>query len=106
MLDRLGICGRLLFAFFGISAFAVLATIAALYAFFQVGEVVERITQRRVPSALASREMSRQAERAAGTAPAVLPATSKPQHREVPSPISTKPSNAGVHRTVRSRTKP
>ncbi len=88
MLERLGIRGRLLLAFFGISAFAVLATVAALYAFLQVGEVVERITERRVPSALASLELSRQAERVAATAPSVLAATSKAQHSEVSAAVA------------------
>jgi signal transduction histidine kinase/CheY-like chemotaxis protein len=88
MLERLGIRGRLLLAFFGISAFAVLATGAAVYAFLQVGEVVEGITQRRVPSALASLELSRQAERVATTAPSVLAATTKAQHGEISAAIA------------------
>src|SRR5687768_930223 len=88
MLKRLGIRGRLLLAFFGVSAFAVLATVAAVYAFLQVGDVVERITERRVPSAIASLELSRQAERVATAAPAVLAATSKAQHEEVSSAIA------------------
>jgi adenylate cyclase len=83
MFERLGIRGRLLLAFFGISAFAVLATATAVYAFLQVGEVVERITERRVPSALASLELSRQAERVAATAPTLLAATSNAEHAEV-----------------------
>jgi class 3 adenylate cyclase len=87
MLERLGIRGRLLLAFFGISAFAVLATAAAVYAFLQVGEVVERVTEERVPSALASLEISRQAERVAAAAPAVLAATTKVQHGEVSAAI-------------------
>ncbi|MER8715830.1 adenylate/guanylate cyclase domain-containing protein [Mesorhizobium sp. M1295] len=83
MLERFGIRGRLLLAFFGISTFAVLATAAALYAFLQVGEVVDRITKDRVPLALASLQLSRQAERVAASAPAVLTSTSKAQHGEV-----------------------
>ncbi|RWC06969.1 MAG: HAMP domain-containing protein [Mesorhizobium sp.] len=88
MLKRLGIRGRLLLAFFGISTFAVLATVAALYAFLEVGEVVDRITKDRVPSALASLQLSRQAERVAATAPAVLASTSKAQHYEVSAAIA------------------
>ncbi|RUV53352.1 HAMP domain-containing protein [Mesorhizobium sp. M5C.F.Ca.IN.020.29.1.1] len=88
MLKRLGIRGRLLLAFFGISTFAVLATAAALYAFLEVGEVVDRITKDRVPSALASLQLSRQAERVAATAPAVLASTSKAQHNEVSAAIA------------------
>ncbi|SEH48595.1 HAMP domain-containing protein [Rhizobium tibeticum] len=87
MVKRLGIRGRLLLAFFGISTFAVLATAAAVYAFLQVGDVVERITERRVPFALASLELSRQAERVAATAPAVLATTSTAQHNEVSAAI-------------------
>jgi adenylate cyclase len=83
MFERLGIRGRLLLAFFGISAFAVLATAVAVFAFLQVGQVVDRITEQRVPAALSSLELSRQAERVAATAPAVLATTSKAQHGEV-----------------------
>ena len=88
MLDRLGIRGRLLLAFFGISALALLATVAAVYAFLEVGAVLNRITENRVPSALASLELSRQAERVAATAPAVLAATSAAQHEEVSAAVA------------------
>ncbi len=37
MLNRLGVRGRLLMAFFGISAFAVVAAAAAMYSFLEVG---------------------------------------------------------------------
>jgi class 3 adenylate cyclase len=87
MFERLGIRGRLLIAFFGISAFAVLATAGALYAFLQLSQVLERVTERRVPSATASLELSRHAERVAATAPAVLASTSKAQHSEVSAAI-------------------
>lgn len=89
MFERLGIRGRLLLAFFGISAFAVLATAGALYAFLQLVQVLERVTERRVPSALASLELSRHAERVAATAPAVLASTSKARHAEVSAAITT-----------------
>src|SRR5262245_47987016 len=79
MFERFGIRSRLLISFLGISAFAVLATAAALYAFFEVGHVVEDITVRRVPSAVASLELSRQAERVANAGSAVLATSTKPQ---------------------------
>lgn len=88
MFERLGIRGHLLLAFFGISAFAVLATAGALYAFLQLVQVVERVTEHRVPSALASLELSRHAERVAATAPAVLASTSKARHAEVSAAIT------------------
>ncbi|OAP39963.1 guanylyl cyclase [Sinorhizobium glycinis] len=92
MFDRLGIRGRLLFAFFGISAFAVLATAGALYAFLQLSQVVERVTERRAPSALLSLELSRHAERVAATAPAVLASTSRARHSEVSAAIGSEMS--------------
>ncbi|MGH0216490.1 adenylate/guanylate cyclase domain-containing protein [Sinorhizobium meliloti] len=89
MFDRFGVRGRLLFAFFGISAFAVLATVGALYAFLELSEVLERVTERRAPSALASLELSRHAERVAATAPAFLASTSRARHSEVSAAIGS-----------------
>ena len=74
MADR-SVRNRLLSAFLGVSAFAVLAAIAALYAFSEVGDSLERITERRVPSALASQELARQASRIASTTAALLSAS-------------------------------
>src|SRR5215813_8633938 len=70
-----GVRGRLLLAFFGISGFAVLAAAAGIYAFLRVGEVLETITQRKAPPALASLELSSQAERVVAAAPALLRVT-------------------------------
>jgi signal transduction histidine kinase/CheY-like chemotaxis protein/HAMP domain-containing protein len=83
LLQRLGVRGRLLLAFLGISAFAVIAAAAAMYSFDEVGKVLGRITQHRMPSALASLELSRQAERVVTAAPALLGATTRTQHQEV-----------------------
>jgi len=83
MLERFGIRARLLLAFAGTSALAILATAAALYAFFEVGSAVERITKRRVPAALSSLKLSRQAEQVTAIAPSILAATGKAQHDEI-----------------------
>ncbi|TJV09738.1 MAG: guanylyl cyclase, partial [Mesorhizobium sp.] len=99
MLERLGIRGRLLLAFFGISGLAVLATAAALYAFLEVGDVVDRITRDRVPSALASLQLSRQAERVAAAAPSVLAATSRAQHSKVSAAVALEMSRLEALRT-------
>jgi adenylate cyclase len=82
MVDRLGIRGRLLAAFLGVSAFAVLASAAALYAFLQVGDVISEITERRVPATLTALTLSRQAERVSATAPAVLAVTGTAEHSQ------------------------
>ncbi len=72
MFERLGVRWRLLIAFFGISAFAVLAAAAAVHAILSIGGVLDRITQQRVPSALGSLEISRQTERIVAAAPTFL----------------------------------
>jgi adenylate cyclase len=75
VLARLGVRGRLLLAFFGISAFAVLGAAVAFYSFRQVDETLALITQRRIPGALMSQELSRHTERIVAAAPELLAAT-------------------------------
>ena len=88
MMHRLGVRGRLFIAFFGISAFAVLAAIAAVYSILAIGSVLERTTQHRVPSALGSLEISRNAERIVAAAPALLAATTTAQREELTAEIT------------------
>src|ERR687893_3300734 len=83
----LSIRRRFLLAFLGISAFAVLAAAAAKWAFLELGRVVARITEERAPAALASLELSRQAERIVAAAPALLAAGSEAARAEVASGI-------------------
>ena len=59
-----------------------------MYSFAEVGKVLGRITQERVPSALASLELSRQAERIVTAAPAFLAATTRAQHQETSQDIA------------------
>jgi class 3 adenylate cyclase/PAS domain-containing protein len=83
MRARLSVRWRLLLAFLGISAFAVLAAAAGTYAFRQVAYVLDRITEERVPSALTALDLSRQAERIVAAAPTLLTARSQGQYRDV-----------------------
>lgn len=87
-MNQLGVRGRLLGAFFGISAFSVFAAAAAMYAFLQVGEALDQITQKRVPAALASQQLSRQAERVVAMAPAYLSVTTLEEHEQLSSKIA------------------
>ena len=89
MLSSLAVRGRLLLAFFGISAFAGLAAIAALYSFLQVGRALDRITAQRVPPALASLELSGQVERIVAAAPVLLTVTSAAQHEPLSKRIAS-----------------
>ena len=88
VLQRLGVRWRLLLAFFGISAFAVIAAAAGLYSFAEVGGMLRRITEERVPPALASLELSQQAARIVAAAPALLAVTSNDQLRDVSASIA------------------
>jgi class 3 adenylate cyclase len=68
----IGVGGRLLLAFFGISALAVLGAVAALVTFAEVGSVFDRVTRERIPASLAALELSHQADRIAALAPTIL----------------------------------
>jgi signal transduction histidine kinase/DNA-binding response OmpR family regulator/HAMP domain-containing protein len=79
---------RLLLAFLGISAFALLAAATGTYAFRQMTQVIERITEERVPSALSALDLSRQAERIVAAAPTLLTAQSQAEYQEISSAIT------------------
>jgi hypothetical protein len=68
----IGVRGRLLLAFSGISALAALGAVAALLTFADVRAVFGHITGERVPTTLAALDLSRQAERIASLAPRIL----------------------------------
>jgi class 3 adenylate cyclase len=68
----IGVRGRLLLAFFGISTFAVLGAVAALFTFAEIGSVVGRLAREQMPASFAALELSRQAERIAALAPKLL----------------------------------
>jgi signal transduction histidine kinase/CheY-like chemotaxis protein/HAMP domain-containing protein len=80
--SRVGVRGRLLLAFFGISALAILGAAAALYSFREIHDVMERITQRRLPVALAAQALSRHAERIVAAAPTLLTITNQSEKLE------------------------
>jgi phosphoglycerate-specific signal transduction histidine kinase len=92
ILSRLGVRGRLLLAFFGISAFGVLGAGVAFYSFHRIDDVLALITQRRVPVALISQELSRHMERILAAAPDLLAATTSEQKAQW--------SNGGVERII------
>ena len=79
---NLGVSARLLLAFVGISAFAILAAAAGIYAFRQVGERLELIDAR-VPQVITSMEISRAADRLIASAPALLAATTAKERDEI-----------------------
>src|SRR5215831_13567043 len=79
---RLGVASRLLLAFLGISGLAVIGAVVAIFSFREIGDVLDRITARRVPAELALQEVSRQAERIVSAAPALLAAATPADHAE------------------------
>jgi len=95
LMTRLGVGGRLLIAFLAISAFAVLGAAAATYPLLEIGKVLDRIIQHRLPAALASQDLSRQAERIVAAAPALLTATDSAQHQELSRKIESEARRLG-----------
>ena len=77
LLSRLGVRGRLLLAFFAVSAFAVLGAGAAFYSFRKFENALGLITQQRTPAALKSQELARHVERIVAAAPALLTAANQ-----------------------------
>ena len=86
-MQTLGVRGRLLIAFLAISAFSVIAAAGAVYSVISIGAVVDRITQKRVPTALAALQISREAERIVAAAPALLAVTSESRREKLGSSI-------------------
>ena len=82
MLSRLGVASRLLLAFLGISGLAIVGAAVAIFSFRDIGDVLDRITARQVPAALASQEVSRQAERIIAAAPALLSSATPTEHAQ------------------------
>lgn len=78
-----GVGRRLLLAFVGISGFAVLAAAAAIYAFLTNQEAFDRVTEEKMPAAIAALELSRQSERIVAAAPALLTVQAPQQHEQL-----------------------
>ena len=79
MSRNFGITGHLRAGFLGISALVVLAAGAGIYAFLEVSDSLNRITDDRVPAALAAQELSRRAQDIVAAAPTLLAAESYQQ---------------------------
>ncbi len=67
--------GRLFLAFLAITSFTVLAAVAAVISFLEIGESLDTITKERVPVAVGAQEISRVAERILAVGPAMLSST-------------------------------
>jgi len=68
----MGVRGRLLLAFLGISMFSLVAAVSGLYSLSQIGGALKKITEQRVPGALSWLELSRRVESVVRAAPALL----------------------------------
>lgn len=71
-MTSMGVRGRLLLAFLGISMFSMVAAFSGLYSLSQVGGALKKITEQRVPEALSWLELSRRVESVVRSAPALL----------------------------------
>ncbi|HSR72207.1 MAG TPA: hypothetical protein VLL72_07480, partial [Kiloniellales bacterium] len=95
MLERMGIRGRLLLAFFGISVLGALTGLVALVSFLEIGRVLDQIARYRTPEAIESLEISRQAERMVSATPAMLNANSIAQLEQIRASIESHHTRIG-----------
>jgi len=84
----MGVRGRLLLAFLGISMFSLVAATSGLYSLSQVGGALDKITGQRVPEALSWLELSRRVESVVRAAPALLAVKSDSARIEVSDEIA------------------
>jgi signal transduction histidine kinase/HAMP domain-containing protein len=84
-----GVGARLLLAFFGISAFSALVAVAAIYAFYQVGQSLTLI-DRRIDPILASLEVSRSVERIVNSSSNLSSVTTEEARERVFAGLSSK----------------
>jgi adenylate cyclase len=89
MFKNFGVRGRLLLAFVGISGFAVLATVAAIYSFSLVQTLLDKVTEKRVPTALAAQELSSRVERILAETPTLLAAITPLERSQIWNKLST-----------------
>jgi signal transduction histidine kinase/HAMP domain-containing protein len=87
--SRLGIRASFILAFVGISSFAVLATLAAMYSFQAVQTLFDKITEERVPTALAAQELSSRVGRILAETPTLLAADTPSERSRVWNRIGT-----------------
>jgi class 3 adenylate cyclase/HAMP domain-containing protein len=85
----MGVRGRLLLAFLGISMFSLVAAASGLYSLSQVGGALDKITAQRVPEALSWLELSRRVESVVRAAPALLVVKSDNARIEVSNEIKS-----------------
>ena len=89
MFKNFGVRGRLLLSFIGISAFAVFTTVAAIYSFGIVQFLFDKVTDQRVPTALAVQELSSRVERNLAETPTLLSASTEKERLQSWEKIST-----------------
>lgn len=85
----MGVRGRLLLAFLGISMFSLVAAASGLYSLSQIGGALNKITEQRVPEALSWLELSRRVESVVRAAPALLVVKTDSARNEVSNKIAS-----------------
>jgi len=83
ILKRFGVRASLILAFVVISGFAVLATVAAMYSFQRMQTLLDKITEQRVPTALAAQELSSRVGRILAETPTLLVASTPLERSEI-----------------------
>jgi len=87
-LNGMGVRGRLVLAFMGISGFAVIAAVAGIFSLKQMGDALDQVTHRSVPEALVWLEISGRAGRIVRAAPTLMIVGSEGERQSVAAAIS------------------
>ena len=90
-----GLRERLLLAFIAISGFAVVAAVVGNYAFYAIDQSLRQVTEKSVPSAIASLELAQRAERIIAAGPALLGATNAEDFTAVAAALDREVKEAG-----------
>ncbi len=92
----IGLKGRLQLAFGAITLFVVIATGVGLYAFFEVGKSLTRITEKALPPVLAAAELSAKAEYIVAAGPALLASNNADEINKLSSSVRGELANATI----------
>jgi adenylate cyclase len=90
-----GLRERLLLSFIAISGFAVAAAAVGNYAFYAIGQSLQQVTEKSVPSAIATLELAQRAERIVAAGPALLGVTNAADFAAVSSVLDREVKEAG-----------
>ena len=84
---KFGLRERLLLSFVAISGFAIVAALVGNYAFYAMGNALQKVTEKTVPPALAILNLAQRSERIVAAGPALIAVTTADEYASVSSAL-------------------